>query len=394
MTAKLSFFPVGNGDMTLVETASGRKILIDCNIREGSDYPGVLTQLRDKLSRDSKDRLYIDLFIWTHPDEDHCRGIDANFHLAPPDDWSNRTDKIFIREIWASPLVYKRASTNHVLCDDAKALNREVKRRVVFFKEMPHSVSAGEYVKLLTESEDDKTDDVSGIVISLDEETQLINDSRDNTFKCRILGPAPKADLDEDEEKLGKNHSSVIANIELASSDGFLANKARFLFGGDAEVVCWEHLWQRLYSSFSILDHTDWLSYDILLAPHHCSWRSLSHDSWSDCKKADKKAEVSDDAHSALSQAKDDAFIIASTNAILDDDNDPPCIGAKREYRKIVNDVDGQFKCVDDHKHKGENVPLEIHIDEDDKKIIPTATIFTSESAEKSVNRQGGDGYA
>ena len=33
MVAKIAFFPVGNGDMTLVELESGRKILIDINIR-------------------------------------------------------------------------------------------------------------------------------------------------------------------------------------------------------------------------------------------------------------------------------------------------------------------------------------------------------------------------
>lgn len=31
--AKITFFPVGNGDMTLVMTESGRWLLIDANIR-------------------------------------------------------------------------------------------------------------------------------------------------------------------------------------------------------------------------------------------------------------------------------------------------------------------------------------------------------------------------
>lgn len=40
MTAKLTFFPVGNGDMTLIRLESGRAILIDVNIRVSADDPG------------------------------------------------------------------------------------------------------------------------------------------------------------------------------------------------------------------------------------------------------------------------------------------------------------------------------------------------------------------
>ncbi len=41
MTASLSFFPVGNGDMTLVVTEGGIKILIDMNIRAEADEPAL-----------------------------------------------------------------------------------------------------------------------------------------------------------------------------------------------------------------------------------------------------------------------------------------------------------------------------------------------------------------
>nr|MBF4322767.1 hypothetical protein [Vibrio anguillarum] len=120
MVAKITFFPVGNGDMTLIETESNKKILIDCRIRKGNDFPDVLTMLRDKLDRDSNKRLYIDLFVWSHPDEDHCQGIQDHFHLGTPENWNAEKDLIFINEIWSSPLVYRRASKTHKLCEDAK----------------------------------------------------------------------------------------------------------------------------------------------------------------------------------------------------------------------------------------------------------------------------------
>lgn len=58
MVAKITFFPVGNGDMTLIETDSGKKILIDCHIRSGSEHPDVLSMLKKRLTEDSKGRLY------------------------------------------------------------------------------------------------------------------------------------------------------------------------------------------------------------------------------------------------------------------------------------------------------------------------------------------------
>ena len=39
MTACISFFPVGNGDMTLIKMESGRKVLVDLNIRATEDDP-------------------------------------------------------------------------------------------------------------------------------------------------------------------------------------------------------------------------------------------------------------------------------------------------------------------------------------------------------------------
>ena len=88
-----------------------------------------------------------------------------------------------------------------------------------------------------------------------------------------------------------------------------------------------------------------------MLAPHHCSWHSMSYDSWSDWGE---DAEVSEKARNALSQTRAGAVIVASSCAIKDDDNDPPCIRAKREYKAIAKGANGSFKCVGEP----ENAPL------------------------------------
>ena len=339
MAAHLSFFPVGNGDMTLVQTEGSHNILIDMNIRAAADNPDddtpdVATKLRNKLSRDAAGRLYVDALLVSHPDEDHCRGLRKHFHLGPPDEWSKGADKILIREVWSSPMVFRRASRRHVLCEDARAFNAEARRRVRVFRNSPWDVGDGNRILILGEDEDGKTDDLKAILVPVDHHFSRVNGGHDTSMTALLLAPLPTDD-DDDEEVLSKNNSSTILRFSLAG--GGIADKCRFLTGGDAEVAIWEKLWNRH------LWHADLLSYDILLSPHHCSWHSLSCDSWSEMRE---EAEVVEDARNALSQARSGATIIASSNPIKDDDNDPPCIRAKREYEAIAEDVAGSFECV------------------------------------------------
>ena len=355
MTATTSFFPVGNGDMTLVTTESDHRILIDLNIRSAADdpdddTPNVARLLRDRLKRDSQGRLYVDALLLSHPDKDHCTGLRNHFHLGPPGEWSRADDKIFVRELWSSPMVFRRASRRNVLCDDAKAFNAEARRRVRRYRAPKEAVGDGDRILILGEDEDGRTDDLDPILIRVDETFSRINGSEDESFVARLLGPIPDRDH-EDEEALAKNDASTILRLSLTGSGS--PDKCRFLTGGDAEVAIWELLWQRHRR------HADWLSYDILQAPHHCSWHSLSYDSWSE---RGENAKVCSDARKALAQARDGATIVASSNAIKDDDSDPPCIRAKREYEEILAEVGGSFLCVGEEPSESAPGVLEFEV--------------------------------
>lgn len=354
MVARITCFPVGNGDMTLLELESGRSVLIDVNIRaaaddEDDDTPDAAKMLRDRLKRDSEGRLYVDAFLLSHPDKDHCTGLKKHFHFGRPADWSKAANKILIREIWSSPMVFRRASRNHVLCDDAYTFNNEARRRVRRFRDMGGSVSDGDRILILGEDENGKTDDLRAILVKVDDVFTRVNGQHDSSISARLLAPHPKSDDEDDEERRSKNHSSTILNISLAGEGR--ADVCRFLTGGDAEVTIWERLWQRHAA------RPDWLAYDILQTPHHCSWHSLSYDSWSE---KGEDAAVCEDARRALSQARRGAVIVASSMAIKDDDNDPPCIRAKREYEEIAKNVKGSFKCVGEPENKPDLLEFEV----------------------------------
>jgi len=351
LTARIEFFPVGNGDMVLLTLESGRTILIDINIRvaaddeEGEDYVDVATLLRDRLGRDVQNRPYVDVFLLTHPDQDHCRGLERHFHLGSPGDWVKKDNKIIIREMWSSPIIFRRKKdVNGAVCDDADAWWTEARRRVSLYRERPASVGDGDRIQILGEDKDGKTDDLSDILVKTDSQIFKICGNTDKTFDAWLL--APHLVTDEEAEDLpGKNHSSTVVRFSIAAGNN--SDACQFLTGGDAEVENWERIWARNKG------RTNRLTYDILLAPHHCSWHSLSSDSWGDLKE---KAQVLTEARSALAQARDNAVIVASSSEIKDDDNDPPCIRAKREYQDIVAEVGGEFLSTEEEC--GEDVLL------------------------------------
>lgn len=338
--AKVTFFPVGNGDMTLIELDSGRTILVDVNIRcaaddPDDDTPDVAKMLRERLKKDDDDRYYVDAFLLSHPDQDHCRGLKKHFHLGKPDKHDG-SDKILIREMWSSPVVFRRASRKDgfVFCDDADAWRKEAKRRANLVKD-GEATEDGDRIQILGEDEDGKTDDLTSVLVKVDENITKINGLADGTFTGQLLAPLPLSEDEEEEASLTKNDSSVIVRFDIKA--GGTADACCYLTGGDAEVGIWKRLWKRHENTPKALQ------YDLLQAPHHCSWHSLSYDSWSE--KGDD-AEVCDEARSALAQARDGAFIVASSNEIKDDKNDPPCIRAKREYEDIAGEAKGRFKWV------------------------------------------------
>jgi len=362
MPSTITFFPVDNGDMTLIKLKNKTTILIDINLREAAEDEqdptcNVIQELKNRLEKDEEGRPYVDAFLLSHPDQDHCRGLTKHFHLGPLDDYDFEPPEgeeleIVIREMWSSPMIFRRASKNNPLCDDAKAFNTEAGRRVKLFKKNG-SASEGDRIIIVGEDENGKTDDLKAILVKIDEVFNKVNSKRNDHISMRVLGPLPIQDDPEEEDQLGKNRSSVIMRFSL-KADG-LEDACLFLTGGDAGVYVWEKLWEKHESTPASIE------FDLLQTPHHCSWHSLSYDSWSD----DENPQVSQEAKSALSQVRDGAFIVSSSKPIKDDENDPPCWGAKKEYLSILESVEGKFFCSGEHPNEEAPEPLTFKVSKD-----------------------------
>lgn len=390
MPASIVFFPVDNGDMTLITLADGRTILVDINIRQDADNPltstyDVASDLRGRLKRDMNNRPFVDVFLLSHPDKDHCTGLQKHFHLGALANYcdDNKIDnekRIVIRELWSSPMVFRRASKNHTLCEDACAFNTEARRRVKINKENNFfNIPKGDQILIMGEDENGKTDDLNPILIKSGTTFRINNQGYDSNLECFLIAPMTKQS-EELECVLSKNHSSVIINFSIASND--YSDKCRFLSGGDAEVEIWELIWDKYRSTPEVL------AYNILQTPHHCSWRTLSHDSWSG---KGESAKESVDAVNALSQARKGAAIVASSKLIQDEDSDPPCIRAKRTYTRIVQQlsVSGKFYCTGEYPKSTNVKPLIFEIDNVGVRVANKAVIGAASIAASPNLRAG-----
>ena len=371
MTASIEFFPVGDGDMTLIRLASGKTILIDIHIRNDADnenkddYPDVARMLKDRLERDANNgnRLYVDAFILSHPDRDHCGGLQRHFHLGAPSTWKeaeeNEQEKIFIHEMWSSPLTFRRMKKDDGnLVPDAEAWKKEAKRRVELAKKGEDGASdPGNMVKIIGEDRDHKTDGVEHLVVRVGERVNEICGETDPSFSALLLSPKLVSKKDAD-ELAGKNNSSIVMQIRLSPNEGNLEDKSAtvFLTGGDAEIDIWKRIWNRNQ------DATENLSYHVLQTPHHCSLSVLSYDKYNDqngTKGKGEKCKIDEEAHSALSQTETGAYIVASSE---EPEEKTGKDFAKRHYESIANDANGTFLCTMRDSKDG---PLKIEITED-----------------------------
>ena len=130
MEHTIKYYPVGNADCTLIKLDNGKTIIVDCQILSDlTDGKGkqinydVKADLLKELKKDASGRPYVDLFISTHPHDDHCKGFEDNFYHGEVNDYDKDKNKneIIIEELWITP----RGLKNN-LADTSVAVRKEL----------------------------------------------------------------------------------------------------------------------------------------------------------------------------------------------------------------------------------------------------------------------------
>jgi hypothetical protein len=346
MEPELYFFPVGNGDTTLIKLGGGENIIIDCNISLDSQDPAeqarydVRRHLLDDLRRDDKGRPHVDVFILSHPDADHCRGFEKVFFCGNPDEYAKKDedeDRIIIDELWFAPRIFAPHESD--LCDDAKALRDEAKRRIKLYRKGVKGRSLpGNRLRIIGYSDNPDIQGLEEVLTVPGNEVNLINNQKISDFSFFVHGPMKK---DTDDHWAERNDTSIILQARFDIDDK--EHAVLVLLGGDAGCALWENIAQ-------LSEEVD-LSWDILLAPHHCSRYFFNED-----KEDEETCTPTEEIVSLLDLRCEGAWVISSSKPIKDDDDNPPHHIAAEIYREYVGR--DRFLCTGEYPLEKSPLPI------------------------------------
>lgn len=327
MADKITFFPVGNGDMTLITLENGKNFMIDCNFRNCDTDEGIFDcaeYLDNNLPKNEDGYKYVDAFFLTHHDQDHCRGINEQFNLCNSTDYDD--DKIIIKELIVTPRLLK---DENIETDCAKAVRVEADRRLDLF-DADDFDKDGNRLQIVGYSSE--LTDYDCITTVSGNNIELINGEYDESIEFFVLGPVKK---DNDDEDAAINDTSIVLKITFIKGN----RKVVFIAGGDDTCDNW----------VDIINKNPELIYDILIAPHHCSWHSISNE---DVKTGSVNVIISNFLENSKS-----AYIISSSKPVKRNDDNPPSYRAMNEYKKHLN-YEERFICLGEYPKENETEPL------------------------------------
>ncbi len=322
--SKIKFYPVDNGDTVLIKVPNAT-IQIDANIRDNNDCYDVMNDILNELSTDNKGRYHLDLFMLTHPDEDHCRGVDDNYYLGDPDNYSDsdqENDLVIIDELMVTPMLFTDATSS-----SAKALKKEAnRRRNLYDDNSPAKDKAGNRLVIIGYDGNKRYDKVPSYIPG--DTIKEINGKKLSLLEFFVHSPF-KDSLVEGRAEADKNVTSIVMQARFMYLNSDTQPSALYLFGGDAD----HYIWEEIQNQSNTHNNDKKLDFDIFMAPHHCSWTYFNDVPY---KKGVTDTPVDSSKNLITKHKTSGAVIIASSKQIKDDDDNPPHYPAKEEYIKLI----------------------------------------------------------
>lgn len=331
---KITFYPVSNGDTNLIEFSDGKKMLVDCKFRASSEedndeYNVIEDLLTNKLKKKVYDLPYLNAFVLTHPDEDHCLGFSSKFfngkNPAKKEPSKSEIDSklILIGELWYSPRVFTEQQQE--LCDDAKAFKKEAERRMKLWKDNDSTKDEpGNRIRIIGYSD---IDDLKGIpdkrITVPGNELNELDGKSTKDYRWFIHAPFKEA-IEGD----NRNETSIVMQIRIDA--GSKSDVGKIMLGGDAEWRVWKQIMEKTKDN----KHLVW---NLFEAPHHCSYTYFAD------SRDDKPSQQSIDF---LNKMEGNGYVVSSSKTIKKNNDNPPCQKAKNRYLEHLKEEE-HFLCTE-----------------------------------------------
>lgn len=342
----ITYFPVGNGDTSLIKLADKTTFVIDLNVTEAASDEDDLARydvhghLLREMRSDADGRPHTDGYCLSHPDQDHVRGFATVFYTGDPSKYADkdkRAGRIIIDELWFAPRVFSPWEEKD-LSDDAKAFKAEAERRIaVYRKDKAEGAKPGNRIRIIGYTDNPDLKGLEALIVVPGTSINVINGSTKQDFSFFVHAPF-KGDTDDKDK--GRNETSIVLQARF-TVDGVAAAALAF-FGGDAPCTVWEDIIDRSEAST--------LAWDLLLAPHHCSWTFFSELPSEENKPSPKILGF------LKNHKRKGAFVVSSSKPIKNDDDNPPHYQAAERYREAVGK--DRFFCTGEHPNERRPLPI------------------------------------
>jgi len=334
MATTLTFYPVGNGDSSLIKLQNERWVLMDYRHQaqgEDSTTPTIDLQKRLRHELDDAKRNEFDVVAFTHGDEDHIGGSSDFFHLDHSTKYQSGK-RARIKTLWvpAAMILDKGADTTE--CDECDILRQEVRYRLknncgVRIFSRPKELEAW----------------LKSAGLTVESRQHLISDAGQCAPDFTIAADGVEFFCHSpfvkhcDGGDVQRNEAGLVFNVRFE----VMGRRIQYFAIGDADYTVLEDI-VGITAYHHNEDRLDWHLYK---APHHCSYKALSSD------KGAKETTPTDSVASLLKRGQTGGYIVASCNPIDDsreaeDQTLPPHIQAKRCYTTYLGITRGRRVMV------------------------------------------------
>lgn len=375
---KLTFFPLGNADTTLIDLANGEKILFDyANRRNVDDDDDKRVDLPYELRKDLGSRVYYDVVAFTHLDQDHYDGMTEFFFLEHDKKYQGKVDgkeRIKLNIMWVPAAVM----TEDLDEEESRIVQAEARYRLKNKKGIRVFSTPARLEGWLKDNK-----------MKLSEVEHLITDAGKlapefnlENHGAEFFVHSPFATRQDNNDLEVRNDDAIVMQVvfRVKSVDTKLLLLADINYDVMDDIV--------KQSKFHKNEAR--LEWHVVKLAHHCSYKALGPE------KGDNKTVPSENVDWLFrKQGQSEGKLICTSKPIpikgSDEDKDvqPPHREAANYYKDIESEKSGEFIVTMQHPSESGPKPVIVEIDQFKATVKKSQAFGAAYVASKPAPRAG-----